>query len=64
MADSQKSIVAQRPAESAAVTAASIVTLLALVGVEVSEEAVVAVIVGIGVLPGIVTAIVNRVRGL
>ena len=60
----QQSIVQRRPAESAAATAASIVGVLALVGVNVPIEAVTAIVVAVGFLPAVVTAIVDRVRSL
>jgi len=56
-------IVEERPAESAAATAGAIVIVLGLVGVEVDEAAVVAIIGGVAAIPAVVTAIVNRVRG-
>lgn len=60
----QRSIVKRRPAESAAATAASIVGVLALLGVEVPIEAVTSIVIAVGFLPALVTAIVDRVRSL
>jgi len=59
-----KNVAQRRPAETSAASAASIVAALAALGVEVSEEAVVAIVVAVGFLPAVVTAIVERVRSL
>lgn len=57
-----KSKVKQRPAESATGAAGIVIVLLAALGVEVSDAAVVAIIGGVSALPAVVTAIVERFR--
>lgn len=54
----------QRPAETATGgLAAAIVVLLAALDVDVSEAAVAAIVAGIGAIPALVTAVVDRIRG-
>lgn len=60
----KQSLASRRPAETAAGTAATIVAVCALLGVDVSEEAIVAIVVAVGAIPAVVTAIVDRVRSL
>lgn len=52
------------PAETTAGgLAAAIVVILAALDVDVSETAVAAIVAGVGAIPALVTAIVNRIRG-
>ncbi len=60
----QRSIVKRRPAETTTGAVATIVAVCALLGVDVSEEAIAAIAVAIGFIPAVVTAVVDRVRSL
>ena len=56
----KKSLPKRRPAETATGTAGAIVVILALLGVEVDESVVVAILGAVAALPALVTAITDR----
>ena len=64
-ANRKPSIAKRRPAETASVSVAGVlVALFALLNVDVSEAEAAALVTGVGLVAPVVTAIVDRVRGV